>query len=907
MNALVRKEVRLLLPSFAIGLVAVLAIWLIPNRPDQAMDFKASLGILAFLVSPGLLVLMTMASFGRELSGGTFSFLLSQPVPRSRVWWTKALLLAAAAGILWMAWWLALSSNSNFLEIPREDRSDAFLTAFLFTIVVYSGGLWTTVFFRELAAAFWFTLLTPAALALALAALLGNNSDEANPVLRSSLIGGLAGYSAIGFQFARWLFLRAQDTHWTGGEITLPGVRGWTGWLGGRGERRRLRPKAALWKKELQLYQSQFVLAGLLALVHLAVIAVRTWGGDFKDYPALEFVLEHFWVLWAAMPLLVGSAAVAEERRLGTLEAQLCLPSRRRTQFGIKFVGALLLSIGLGVVMPLMLEGHRILPDFEDQFTGDPSNFAIRTSAGTHLSLGTAISIIRALLPHLTLVGITLAIALAGFYASTLSRSSMQALAPALLAIMVIWFSWFAALEVEQVVHYPLWRGWLVFLIGVPVLAAVLGGLACWNFKHVPVGWPVWRRNVLLWLTALGGITLVTTATYHRVWELFLTLEPPHGPARLDRSRPFSMMGHSYHLSVQFPDGRNWSSRLTLTAPDWTAMLSGDWKVSEIPGSAGFLKATNWVTVIRSYRDTIGIQQDGSLWVSEGPEAVRTPGSPPPSPNPGMIRLGQDSDWRAVATMGSLAFLLKTNGTLWSLGTNRANWTGWPGFRAFSPERLGRDSDWSSIHIADPGRIAFQKTDRSEWIYQPNARPQPEEQQIRLGTDILLTAAPYLEGQKSAASIWADGRYVQLGVGVDGVLRVIAVWHHETAIGARLGWGWQRRNIPLGQETNWLDLAGNQRDVVALQADGSLWKLNFPANPLVKLDTFSASPLSRHSNWVAVTEAVGGMVSLAADGSLWFWAMDGRTHSPSGSASQPLLAVSRRPQLIGYILNSPVP
>ena len=41
---------------------------------------------------------MTLGSFGRELSAGTFSFLLAQPVSRSRVWWTKTLLLAAAAG-----------------------------------------------------------------------------------------------------------------------------------------------------------------------------------------------------------------------------------------------------------------------------------------------------------------------------------------------------------------------------------------------------------------------------------------------------------------------------------------------------------------------------------------------------------------------------------------------------------------------------------------------------------------------------------------------------------------------------------------------------------------------------------------------------------------------------------------
>ena len=104
MNALVRKEVRLLLPSFSIGLLLALSIWLFPEKPSLGLDFDWSLGVLAFMVSPAMLVMMTLGSFGRELSAGTFSFLLSQPVPRSRVWWTKTVILALATGILWAVW-----------------------------------------------------------------------------------------------------------------------------------------------------------------------------------------------------------------------------------------------------------------------------------------------------------------------------------------------------------------------------------------------------------------------------------------------------------------------------------------------------------------------------------------------------------------------------------------------------------------------------------------------------------------------------------------------------------------------------------------------------------------------------------------------------------------------------------
>lgn len=909
MNALVRKEVTLLLPSFLIGLAAVLAIGLIPVYAKEAGDMQGTLGILAIGISPGLLVLMTMASFGRELSNGTFSFLLSQPVPRGRIWWTKALLLAAAAAILWVGWWLALSSNPNFRLIPKPDQNDAFLTAILFTLVVYSGGLWTTVFFRQLAAAFWFTLLTPASIALLMVAVMGKNTDEPQPALTLALILSMSLYSIAGFVLGRWLFLRAQDAPWTGGEITLPNVDAWRGWSRRRSDRRHWRPNVALWTKDFQLHQPQFLLAGLLALLHLTVIGVRNFGGDFKSSPALEFVLQNFWVLWYAMPLLVGAAAVAEERRLGTMEAQLCLPARRRTQFAIKFISMLLLSLGLGIGMPLLLEGTRILPDYDALFTSNPNSFGITTATGSHISFELLVTVARTLLPWLTLVGIAIAVTLASFYASTLARSSMQALAPALFSLVIAQILWLAASEVELFVHYPLWDGPLVYLVGIPVMVLVLGGLMYWNFKRVPVGWPVWRRNALLWVAALGGITMLTTATYHRVWERFMTLEPPHGPARLDRSRPFVIGVNSYRVTIPVLDGRIWSSWLTMTVPDVTTMLSGDWKVSEIRGSNGFLDGTNWMTVIRSYRDTIGIQKDGSLWVSGQREVVPTPGSPAPPPNPVMIRLGHDSDWRAVAVSGFGAFLLKTNGTLWRLGTNRADWAGWPGYRAFTPTRLGTDSDWATIRKADPGGMIFEKTNGSAWVNQPiNGTPAGEEQ-LRLDTDVTLSAAPYLAGQKSAVAIWAGSRLVQIGVGDDGLLRVIAGWNQETAAGSRVRYGWRSQNVPLGHGTNWLTLVGNyrNRDLAALKSDGTLWMLDFPADPLTEPNRFSAAPLSIHSDWVAIIEVMGGMGALAADGSLWYWALEERSLYPSSFTIKPLLAASRRPQLIGNVFASDRP
>ena len=226
---------------------------------------------------------------------------------------------------------------------------------------------------------------------------------------------------------------------------------------------------------------------------------------------------------------------------------------------------------------------------------------------------------VQATLPFLFLTGIAAAVAIVSFYASTLARNTMQALAPALVGILTAWFLIFAARRPEQVVRYPLWRGGLVYLIGLPVMTVALVGLMFWNFKRVLVDWPVWRPNLLALLAALGGVTAVTSATYHRVWEHFMTLEPPHGPARLPRS----VSSAQRLLQHRRPVPRRTElvePADAVTTPDWASMLTGTRKTTEMPGTSGVLGGHQLVERGRSYRDAIGIRKDGSLWVSERPE-----------------------------------------------------------------------------------------------------------------------------------------------------------------------------------------------------------------------------------------------------------------------------------------------
>ena len=79
MNALVKKEIRLLLPAWIVALLLILApipLSLMSDVEDNSVFMLTAVGVALGCIMLGL------AGFGREVTSGTFSLLLAQPRPR---------------------------------------------------------------------------------------------------------------------------------------------------------------------------------------------------------------------------------------------------------------------------------------------------------------------------------------------------------------------------------------------------------------------------------------------------------------------------------------------------------------------------------------------------------------------------------------------------------------------------------------------------------------------------------------------------------------------------------------------------------------------------------------------------------------------------------------------------------
>jgi ABC-type transport system involved in multi-copper enzyme maturation permease subunit len=163
MNALVKKEIRLLLPVWVTALLLLIApipLGSLFEYYDSATNAYASgtARLTMFSLAVGC-ILLGLAGFGREMSSQTFSLLLSQPRPREEYWRAKIGVLLGL--LIALALFLGLVS---WQFVPPAERRETALVWLLTASVAVTGGLWTTLLFRQIIASFWISVLLPFAI-----------------------------------------------------------------------------------------------------------------------------------------------------------------------------------------------------------------------------------------------------------------------------------------------------------------------------------------------------------------------------------------------------------------------------------------------------------------------------------------------------------------------------------------------------------------------------------------------------------------------------------------------------------------------------------------------------------------------------------------------------------------------
>ncbi|HUR20137.1 MAG TPA: hypothetical protein VMZ90_04965 [Vicinamibacterales bacterium] len=393
-----RKELRELLPWWLGTAITMGACWALMHPDAIPFDGLYRWSIFrdrSVLLGAGLCayaagaVTLGALSIGQEYSHHTLPQLISHPAARGRLLAMKLVVLAALLGALF-----ALAFTAWGSESALTSDNDAHLKIALGVVPVIAGLLlapWLTMVGRGPLAGAVFATVLPVVLWMA------GTYFELSVAVFAVATMGLALLGA----FMTWrTFVRlevAGDHHQ---EVDL------FGWVSRRDDRERppsaRSPYLALLGKELRLQQLTLVLSGLFVVGwSVAMIGWRFAPGTFGESAIFVLVFLH----GALVPLMAGSLASAEERRLRAADWNLLLPLAAWKQWAVKAGVALSLTFLLGVVLPDIL--NTLVPLRGSRDYWEPMVMVVLCCAALYVSSLTR-NALRAMLATPPAIGLTL-------------------------------------------------------------------------------------------------------------------------------------------------------------------------------------------------------------------------------------------------------------------------------------------------------------------------------------------------------------------------------------------------------------------------------------------------------------------------------------------------------------------
>lgn len=333
----IRKELRALLPAWVACLMAIGAVVLLRN------PFFYPFALISYGV--GSLALGAQ-SMGHEHGYRTVGLLLSQPVDRTRIYLIKLGVLAPLLAIIGVVACLVIVTDvrgfTGLRVVPPRYALLVFLAALFITP-------WLTMLLRNSIAGLVFTISGAGTIALA-GNILWLATDRQVPMetFREPFFWwGMIVASALAAVAGWRRFARLEAIEGRGRELHLP-LRAATD--ADAHTRSARGPYARLIAKELRIHQMAFAVAAFNAFVVIAIVMLRPAFSEFDITVAIPMTFLHM----AALPVLIGALASAEERELGTREWQLLMPMAAWKQFAVKAGVAVALSLVLALSVPAL-------------------------------------------------------------------------------------------------------------------------------------------------------------------------------------------------------------------------------------------------------------------------------------------------------------------------------------------------------------------------------------------------------------------------------------------------------------------------------------------------------------------------------------------------------------------------
>lgn len=218
-----------------------------------------------------------------------------------------------------------------------------------------------------------------------------------------------------------------------------------------------------------------------------------------------------------------------------------------------------------------------------------------------------------------------------------------------------------------------------------------------------------------------------------------------------------------YHTAVVKTDGTLWSTGYN----EWGNLAIGSLSLYSNVFLQESSNATNWRSIGTGYYNSFAIKTDGTLWTAGsnfyGQNALGTPASVGSNMTVNFTKVGTDTNWASASGGFYHAVGLKTNGELWSWGLNDNGrlGLGTTGGTLYVPQQIP-GTTWTAISVTYNASSAL-KADGSLWTWGSNefgklgiGTATDVNVPTRVGTDNDWTVIPVRYAYYSSAALKTD-------------------------------------------------------------------------------------------------------------------------------------------------------
>jgi alpha-tubulin suppressor-like RCC1 family protein len=291
-------------------------------------------------------------------------------------------------------------------------------------------------------------------------------------------------------------------------------------------------------------------------------------------------------------------------------------------------------------------------------------------------------------------------------------------------------------------------------------------------------------------------------------------------------------------------------------------------RCTPVTTSAG---GANWKQIGGGYRHTAAIKTDGTLWTwGRGNEAQLGDNTVTTRSTP-VTTFAGGTNWKQVAGGNEHTAAIKTDGTLWTWGRNVSGALGdnTTTTRRTPVTTFAGGTNWKQVTCGSSHTAAI-KTDGTLWTWGSNGSGLLGDNTITTRFTPVTTFAggtnwkQVAGGDNNTAAIKTDGTLWTWGNNSNGQLGDNTATSRPTPVTTFAG------------GTNWKQVACGQLHIAAIKTDGTLWTwgANFSGQLGVNDTNIRCTPVTTFvggTNWKQVTGETNHTAAIKTDGTLWTW------------------------------------